>query len=138
MERPIDTNALYRNLYAMELSQVKLRAHFVEKMRQTEHGVAWIYTDREEMLALGDDTCSISRGMVSTMNDLAGISIWVNFTESDTGVLCELRSDRFNINPVAVKYGGGGHKKASGATLRDHAQAMEMLRDLDTMAEDNA
>ena len=90
------------------------------------------------MQALNADMFSISRGMVSTMNDLTGISIWVNFTESDTSVLSELRSDRFNINPVAVKYGGGGHKKASGATLRDRAQAMEMLRDLDTMAEDNA
>ena len=90
------------------------------------------------MQALNADMFSISRGMVSTMNDLTGISIWGNFTESDTSVLSELRSDRFNINPVAVKYGGGGHKKASGATLRDRAQAMEMLRDLDTMAEDNA
>ena len=138
METPMDTNAIFRNLYAGTLEQAKLRASFIQKIQVTEHGVAYIYTTREEMQALNADLFSISRGMVSTMNDLAGISIWVNFTESDTGVLCELRSDRFNINPVAVKYGGGGHKKASGATLRDHAQAMEMLRDLDTMAEDNA
>ena len=136
MERPIDTNALYRNLYAMELSQVKLRAHFVEKMRQTEHGVAWIYTDREEMLALGDDTFSISRGMVGVMGDIQGVNIWVNFTEAQEGVLCELRSDAANINPVAVKYGGGGHQKASGATVADRETAMRMLDDLDRLAEE--
>jgi phosphoesterase RecJ-like protein len=71
--------------------------------------------------------------MVGTMSDLRGVDIWVNFTESDNGVLCELRSSRFNINPVAVKYGGGGHKKASGATVESKEIAMQMLSDLDKM-----
>jgi phosphoesterase RecJ-like protein len=74
--------------------------------------------------------------MVSTMADIKGVDIWVNFTETDKGVLCELRSSRFNINPVAVKYGGGGHQKASGATVRDREEAMAMLADLDKMMED--
>jgi phosphoesterase RecJ-like protein len=62
------------------------------------------------------------------------VDIWVNFTETDDGVLCELRSSKYNINQVAVKYGGGGHIKASGATLKDRAQAMQMLAELDAMA----
>jgi len=62
------------------------------------------------------------------------VSIWVNFTETEQGVLCELRSNRFNINPVAVKYGGGGHAKASGATVADKETAMAMLADLDAMS----
>ena len=57
------------------------------------------------------------------MADIAGVHIWVNFTESDAGVLCELRSDKFNINPVAVAFGGGGHQKASGATVADRETA---------------
>jgi phosphoesterase RecJ-like protein len=73
--------------------------------------------------------------MVSTMADIKGVDIWVNFTETDRGVLCELRSSRFNINPIAVKYGGGGHAKASGATVKDLAEAMAMLADLDAMME---
>jgi nanoRNase/pAp phosphatase (c-di-AMP/oligoRNAs hydrolase) len=43
------------------------------------------------------------------MADIRGTEIWVNFTEADGGVLCELRSSGPNINPIAVKYGGGGH-----------------------------
>ena len=71
--------------------------------------------------------------MVVTMADIKGVDIWVNFTESDEGVLCELRSGCFNINPIAVKYGGGGHQKASGACVPDHDTAMAMLADLDKM-----
>ena len=138
MEQPIDTSEIYRQLYAADLEQIKLRAAFTQKITLTEHGVAYIYTTREEMAAIGSDLFSISRGMVSLMNDIRGVDIWVNFTEAEQGVLCELRSGRHNINPIAVKYGGGGHMKASGATVRDREEAMRMLSDLDKMAEENA
>ena len=67
--------------------------------------------------------------------DIKGVDIWVNFTETDRGVLCELRSSKYNINPIAVKYGGGGHQKASGASVANYEVAMEMLRDLDALEE---
>jgi len=69
------------------------------------------------------------------MSDIRGVDIWANFTETQRGVLCELRSSRYNINPVAVKYGGGGHAKASGATLPDRETAMALLDDLDALLE---
>jgi phosphoesterase RecJ-like protein len=136
MEQPIDTNELYRNLYASDLEQVQLRAQFIQKIKLTDHGVAFIYTTREEMAALGADLFSISRGMVSVMNDIRGVEIWANFTEAPEGVMCELRSSRCNINAIAVKYGGGGHMKASGATLKNREEAMRLLADLDQLAEE--
>ena len=135
MQHPIDTNELYRNLYANDYEQMKLRAQFVLKIQFTLKNVAYIYTTLEEVNSYPADLFGISRGMVSTMADIKGVDIWVNFTETDRGVLCELRSSRFNINPIAVKYGGGGHAKASGATLKDRAEAMAMLADLDAMME---
>ena len=72
--------------------------------------------------------------MTNTMADIRGVDIWVNFTESDKGVLCEIRSSKYNINPIAVKYGGGGHAKASGATVADRDTAMAMLADLNAIA----
>ncbi len=134
-QHDIDTNELYRNLYASDYEQMKLRAQFVLKIQFTEKNVAYIYTTKEECDACPADLFGISRGMVSTMADIKGVDIWVNFTETERGVLCELRSSRFNINPVAVKYGGGGHAKASGATVPDRETAMAMLADLDRMME---
>ena len=71
------------------------------------------------------------------MADIRGTDIWVNFTESADGILCEIRSGKYNINPIAVKYGGGGHAKASGATVKDYEQAMLMLADLDNMCKED-
>lgn len=133
LEQQVDTNEIYRNLYADDFEKMKLRASYVLKIQFTSKNVAYIYTTKEELDASGADLFSVSRGMVSTMSDIRGVDIWVNFTETDKGVLCELRSSKYNINPVAVKYGGGGHAKASGATVADRQTAMAMLADLDEM-----
>ena len=133
MEQPFDTNELYRNLYADDFEDKKRKAQFILKTQFTPNRVAYIYTTREELAQMNVSTFTVSRGMVNTMADIRGTHIWVNFTETDEGVLCEIRSDGPNINPIAVKYGGGGHAKASGATVKDHGTAMEMLRDLDNM-----
>ena len=135
MEQPIDTNELFRQLYADDFESKKRKAQFVLKTQFYPKNVAYIYTTREEFEAMGLDTFTVSRAMVNTMADIRGVDIWVNFTETENGVLCELRSSRYNINPIAVKYGGGGHAKASGATLPDRDTAMAMLADLDEMME---
>ena len=137
MEQPIDTNELYRTLYADDFSSKLLKAKFILKIRFTQNNVAYIYTTREELEALNVDTFAVSRGMVGMMSDTKGVDIWVNFTETEKGVLCELRSSKYNINPIAVKYGGGGHAKASGATVADKSTAMVMLADLDAMIGEN-
>lgn len=136
MEAGIDTNELFRNLYADDFSSKQLKAKFILKIQFSAPNVAYIYTDLEEFKALGVDVFTVSRAMTNTMADIRGVDIWVNFTETENGVLCELRSNRYNINPIAVKYGGGGHTKASGATVPDKATAMAMLRDLDQIKGD--
>ena len=136
MQTPFSTNDIYRNLYSDDFTFIRLRAEFVLKIQFTEKNVAYIYTTKEEVASYGVDTFSISRGMVNTMGEIRGVDIWVNFTETDTGVLTEIRSSKYNINPVAVKYGGGGHQKASGATLSSREDAMAMLADLEALLEE--
>ena len=138
MEQKFDTNDIYGNLYADDFSRIQLKVQFILKIRFTPKNVAYIYTTREEMEQFQVDTFTISRGMVGTMSDIRGVDIWVNFTETEQGVACELRSSKYNINPIAVKYGGGGHAKASGATVKSKEEAMAMLQDLDAMMEENA
>ncbi len=135
IERPFDTTDIYRNLYTDDLSFIQLRARFTLKIQTTPHHVAYIYTDLAEAESYGVSAFTLSRGMVNVMGEIRGIDTWVNFTETADGILCEIRSSRYNINPIAVKYGGGGHKKASGATLRSKDEAMSLLADLNSLSE---
>ena len=135
MEHEINTNEIYKNLYADDYEYLKLRAQFTLKINFAENGVAYIYTPYDEFLSYGRDSFTISRGMVAVMADIKGVNTWVNFTEQEDSVLCEIRSNTYNINPVAVKYGGGGHAKASGATLKNKEQAFALLSDLIALKE---
>lgn len=137
IEKGFDTAEIYRNLYADDLQNVQLRAKFTLKIQTTPHRVAYIYNTREEVAESGTDIFTISRGMVGVMAELKGIDSWVNFTEAENGVLCEIRSNRYNINPIAVKYGGGGHQKASGATLQDREMAIALLSDLCNLSKES-
>ena len=50
------------------------------------------------------------------------------------------RSQKINIQPIAKKYGGGGHKCAAGARLvdqKDFSLAMQVVKDLDELAKEN-
>lgn len=136
MEKDFRTEDIYRNLYADDLAYMQLRARFTLKINLTDRHVAYTYTTHEEAATLGFDTFTISRGMVGVMSDIRGIDSWVGFTETEDGVLCEIRSAKYNINPIAKKYGGGGHAKASGATLRDREEAMRLLEDLCALSEE--
>ena len=135
MERRFETGDIYRNLYADELFFIQLRAKITLKIETTPHRVAYVYNTADEVAEYGADTFTISRGMVNVMSEIRGIDTWVNFTETDGGVLCEIRSNKYNINPIAVKYGGGGHQKASGCTLKDRDEAMSLLADLNALSE---
>ena len=133
-EYPFSPNDVYNELYADELPMMQLRAQYTLKIQLAGDNVAYVVTTRDELHRLeeerGVDSFAISRGMVGVMSDVRGVDSWVNFTETDAGVLCELRSKKHNINSIAVKYGGGGHAKASGATVPDLEMAMKMISDL--------
>lgn len=136
MQQQINTAELYRRLYSDELSFIKLRARFVQKIELTSGGhAAFIYTTADEIRSFAADAHMLSRAMVNVMADIRGVDAWVSFTEAPEGVLAELRSSVCEVYPIAKKYGGGGHAKACGATLRDRTEAMSMLADIDALTE---
>ena len=130
LKQPFSVTDIYSQLYADDFEQVRLRAQFILKIQFTPQNVAYIYTTKEELAACGADTFTVSRGMVGTMADLKGVDIWVNFTETEEKILVEIRSSKYTVQPVAVKYGGGGHAKACGCLVADKATAMQLLEDL--------
>lgn len=126
---------IYSNLYVDTYENVRKRAEFVLSIKFSKNNVAYSYSDKARVAKLGMEAQSVSRGFVNTMGDLKGVDAWVNFTECEQGVLCEIRSKNLNINQIAVAHGGGGHLKASGATLKDRQEAMQVLDELDALVE---
>lgn len=126
---------LYNNIYTEELEFVKLRANLTTKFKTTEKGVAYLINTQEEVKQYNVDMFTISRGMVSIMSGIKGIDVWANFTEDVDGkIIVELRcNNKYNVNGIALKYGGGGHKQASGCTLSCYDDIKNVLADLNKL-----
>lgn len=135
LSKGVNMANIYNQLYADTFENIKRRAEFTISTRFTDKNVAYIYTGLDRVKELDMSPQSISRGMVGVMAEIKGVDIWVNFTEFEGGVLCELRSKNHNINQIAVAHGGGGHLKASGATLKDRQEALKVLDELDELME---
>ncbi len=133
MEQGADLPYLYENLYTEDLKFKKLKGHFINHFKTTKASVAYMKNTKDLKTMFNVDTFTISRGMVNQMGGIAGIPMWVNFTEDDDGsILCELRSKAIPIVDIAKKYGGGGHDLACGCTLDTWDDADKILNDLDT------
>ena len=135
LSKGFNATSIYNQLYVDSYENVKKRAEFVLATRFTQNNVAYIYTEAARVAELNMEAQAISRGMVNVMAEIKGVDVWVNFTESEQGVLCEIRSKCYNINQIAVAHGGGGHLKASGATLKDKEEAMQVLDELDNLVQ---
>lgn len=132
-----DFNDIYNKLYIEDIELVKLRAQMVMNFKTTEKNVAYLINTKEDVVKYNTDFFTISRGMVNVMSGIRGIDVWANFTEEESGkVIVELRSSKYNVNQVAVKYGGGGHKFASGATIENLNVINDVLKDLDSLMEE--
>ena len=123
-------------LKGQDLEIVKLRAEMVSKFKISEKGVAYLFNSQEDIKKYNTDIFTISRGMVNVMAGIKGIDIWAIFTEDENKkVIVELRSSKYNVNQIAVKYGGGGHKFASGATVEGVHVIENIIKDLENIME---
>lgn len=131
----IDFVSIYDSLYEQNPNFVKLKGYFMLNYQTTEYGVAYMKNKKELIDEFNVDFFGISRGMVNTMSNIKGIDIWVNFTENpeNNKIVMELRAKKLPVVDVAIKYGGGGHKLACGATLDSWDKVDEVLEDLNEL-----
>lgn len=134
-----DYSYIYNTMYTDKIKNVKMRAYFTSKFEVSDNGVAYLINDASMFDIFNVDFFSISRGMVNVMANLDGVKIWCNFTEDPQThkVTCEFRSKSIIILPVAIKYGGGGHNNACGATVEGLHIVPSILKDMEELAKEN-
>lgn len=136
-EYGFDVNKVYNSIYVEDINIVKLRAQLTMKFNVINGKVAYLMNTQEDIKKYNTDIFTISRGMIGIMAGIRGIDVWANFTEDENKkVLVELRSSKYNVNQIAVKYGGGGHKQASGATVDNFDICEDILKDLYALTEE--
>ncbi len=133
LDRGIDTETLYANLYLDKFDALKFKAYFLSKIKLTKNGVAYLYIDRatQERLGMSNEDASVQ---VTLMDSIRGSLIWLVFIENaDGSIRVRLRSRYMTINKLAERYHGGGHECASGATVYTKAEKTKLLREADRL-----
>ena len=71
------------------------------------------------------------------LDGIKGSIIWLAFIENnDKSIRVRLRSRFTTINKLAEKYNGGGHACASGASVKNRAEAKKLIADADAQIRD--
>ena len=73
--------------------------------------------------------------MVHVFNNIEGLNAWMTIYYDDSVHKWRgsIRSRTIQINTVAEKYHGGGHKLAAGFTLDNYSQARKIINDMKKM-----
>jgi len=128
----IDFTSLYSKLYTRPLNEVRLQGYIYQNLVLTDNKVAYIKLT-DDILKKYEVDSAAAGNMINDLKYVNEILVWV-FLSEDTKmeiIKANIRSCGPVINEVASKYGGGGHKYASGARLTSWELADNLIKDLD-------
>ena len=131
LDQGIDTESLFARLYLEDYHFFKYEAYVYEHMERTENGVAYLFVtrDMQERFGLSREAASNTIGL---MDSIKGCLIWLAFIDNGDGsIRVRLRSRFTEVQPLAARYGGGGHDRASGATVHSWEEALKMVAEAD-------
>ncbi len=130
LDRGVETEPLYANLYMEDFDILKYQAYAYGQMKRTENGVVYLFVDKamKEQFHLTPEQAGNS---VNLMDSIKGSLIWLAFIQYDKFIRVRLRSRFVPIRELAAEYNGGGHGMAAGATVYSEEEMQEMIRKAD-------
>ena len=130
LDRGVETEPLYANLYMEDFDILKYQAYAYGQMKRTENGVVYLFVDKamKEKFHLTPEQAGNS---VNLMDSVKGSLIWLAFIQYDKFIRVRLRSRFVPIRELAAEYNGGGHGMAAGATVYSEEEMQEMIRKAD-------
>ncbi|OPJ57136.1 DHH family phosphoesterase [Alkalithermobacter paradoxus] len=115
----IDKQNIIENIYQSNpLNLVKLIGEVIGTLNVLEERIAYIQVTKEIMNKYNVDFNDID-GIVNYARDIFGVEVGILFKEkSPNEIKVSFRSKSYvNVNEIAGKFRGGGHKRASGCTI---------------------
>ena len=116
IDRGVDYHPLAQELmYRKQPAELKFWGQLLSKMQSNASGsVVWIVVKQQDLKAAGLPT-EVIAGLENLFAQLAVTAVTLLFYEDSQGKSkASFRSKGVNVNEVAKKFGGGGHKLASG------------------------
>ena len=129
---PFDLTRAYEKLYYRPLNEVRLEGYIALNMKVSGNHLGYIIIDDDLIRELGVDSASAGN-MINNFNYIKELLVWVTITEDKKNdqYRVSIRSRGPEINHVAERHHGGGHKYASGVKTKTLNDALLVVDDLE-------
>lgn len=123
----LDAEKVYQGLATTKLSDLKIQQTLMNSLK-TSGQVAYTVITYKQTQELGKSPQQVCRPNI--IANLEGYPFWVSFNEEEDGrIRVEYRSNGPCVRNVAIKYGGGGHERASGSMLPSFDLIDDVIKD---------
>lgn len=128
----IDITKLYNILYERPYSEIKFHGFLSDNFTITENGFGYINISSDILKKYNVDAATPSN-MINDFSNIKDVYVWMFVTYDDKSGIYKvnIRSKGPVINETAMKYGGGGHKFASGVRTTKKEDIDNLTKDLD-------
>lgn len=128
----VDINYVYNQLYVQDIDDLRIIAYILNNHKITKNGFAYYIFDDETQKRM-NVSAERAKENVNIFADIRGIKVWASITEqkNKNQWRVSLRSAEKPINEFALKWRGGGHVQASGATLLNREEIEIFVKELD-------
>ena len=132
-----ELSEVYRKLYMRPMNEVRLEGYIALNMNVTKNGLGYIQITDEVIKQFEVDSASAGN-LVNNFNFINEMLVWATLTEDikNDQIRVSIRSRGPEINQIAEKFNGGGHKFASGVKLKNFDEAMLLMKELDNLLEE--
>jgi|694.fasta_scaffold24564_3 phosphoesterase RecJ-like protein len=116
LQSGIQLNDIYTRIYKNQLSSFPVKQFVYTNTKQDARGILYCVFTQADLARLGLTPIQ-AVGQVNLLAQIEGFPIWFMAAEGDQQVHVEIRSSNVEVQSLALRYGGGGHLKASGFRL---------------------
>lgn len=127
-----DRTLLYNEMYELAPRMIKLQGYVLENFKMNEDGAAVVSIHKGTLDEYGILPSEASQ-LVSSLGMVKGIKAWAFFIEEADQIRVRLRSKGPVINTIAMKYGGGGHPLAAGASVYSWEEAKAVIEEIEAI-----
>lgn len=117
LECGVDLEYVNNSLSLETEAALRLKGYCLNNFKVTENGFAYITLKYDEFTKFGVGE-EVASSLVSSISTMKECPVWALFIENQEKIRVRLRSRGPAINELASKFNGGGHKLASGGTLK--------------------
>ncbi|WP_062110233.1 DHH family phosphoesterase [Bacillus niameyensis] len=130
-----DRTELFNQMYELKPHMIKLQGYVYEHYVMNEDGAATVKITKETLESFSA-TPSEASILVSSLGNIKGIKAWCFFIEEKDEIRVRLRSKGPVINKIAMKYGGGGHPLAAGASVYSWEETEQVIVDIQAVCKE--